>query len=164
MDRTPRRLTQGGEDVPLPGLEPEGEVRGSEPSYAIMDEVKKWPNFPPLAPYQHALQEGWTFDRSGFHRWVLLYLGEAAQTVEAKAKAYGSNSLAEMGRVFARAQEREVDDATALELGCYLYAYGKMQRVSDGILRGEAPAQDSWHDLVIYGLMALYIREHGRWP
>ena len=100
----------------------------------------------------------------GFATWITDYLGDHLNTVEAKAKAYGSNSLAEMGHMFTRAQGRTVADFVALEIGCYLYAYGKMQRVADAMIRGEQPGEDSWHDVLIYTAMALYIRDQKRWP
>lgn len=101
----------------------------------------------------------------GFHQWWLAQVDRAAPTIQRKAAEYGSNSLAEMGRMFARAQGRgRVEDAEALEIGCAVYAKGKLERVIDAMLKGKLPSADTWHDLGVYATMAQYIREHNTWP
>lgn len=102
--------------------------------------------------------------RTGFHAWWVAMADEAAPTIQRKAAEYGSNSLAEMGRTVGRFQRREVDDATALEIGCAMYAKGKMERVIDAVIQGKLPSTDTWHDLGVYSAMAQFIRAHGRWP
>lgn len=103
--------------------------------------------------------------REGFHAWWVAMANKAAPTIERKAGEYGSNSLAEMGRMFARAQGRPViEDAEALEIGCMIYAKGKLERVLDAMLKGRTPSVDTWHDLGVYASMAQYIREHKQWP
>lgn len=100
----------------------------------------------------------------GFHAWWRRQVDNAAPTIERKAAEYGSNSLAEMGRMFARAQGRDrIDDAEALEIGCAVYAKGKLERVLDAMLKGKLPSTDTWMDTMVYSAMSLYIREHGRW-
>ena len=95
-----------------------------------------------------------------FHAWV-----EAnAPMIAAKAEEYGTNSLVEMGRIFARAQGREIDVEEAIELGAFLYAYGKIQRVADAALKGKLPSYDTWNDALVYMSMAMYARDTGRWP
>lgn len=101
----------------------------------------------------------------GFHAWWSKLVDEAAPTIQRKAGEYGSNSLAEMGRMFARAQGRDrIEDHEALEIGCMIYAKGKLERVLDAMLKGRLPSTDTWHDLGVYSSMAQYIRENKRWP
>ncbi len=99
-----------------------------------------------------------------FRTWWASFVVATAPTIQAKAEEYGSNSLASMGRLWARAQGRSVTDAEALEIGCALYAYGKMQRVMDAMLVGKLPSEDTWHDLGVYATMAQFIKQEGRWP
>lgn len=100
----------------------------------------------------------------GFTAWWAAKVQELAPTIQHKAEEYGSNSLAQLGHLFARAQGRTVPEAEALEIGCFLYAYGKMQRVGDALLAGKLPSSDSWLDAGIYSFMSAYIRECGAWP
>lgn len=102
--------------------------------------------------------------RPTFHRWWVDLVDKEAPTIQAKANEYGSNSLAQMGHLFARAQGRGTTEAEALEIGSFIYAYGKLQRVGDAILQGKLPSTDTWKDLAIYSSMSLYIRETGQWP
>lgn len=102
--------------------------------------------------------------RLNFHRWWADLVDSEAPTIAAKATEYGSNSLAQMGHLFARAQGRGVTEAEALEIGSFIYAYGKIQRVGDALLQGKLPSADSWKDLAVYSTMALYIRDRGQWP
>lgn len=99
-----------------------------------------------------------------FHAWWVAMADREAPTVQRKAEEYGTNSLVEMGRIWARAQGRDVTDLEAVEIGCFLYAYGKIQRVADALLKGKSPNVDSWHDLTIYSLMVQFSREKGTWP
>jgi len=101
-----------------------------------------------------------------FAAWWRQHISEHAETIQDKAEEYGSNSLAAMGRVFMRARgdQAPYDDAEALEIGCALYAYGKMQRVMDALFKGHRPSVDTWHDLEVYSVMAQFIRQKGRWP
>lgn len=102
--------------------------------------------------------------RPNFHRWWQGMADREAPIIQAKAHEYGSNSLAQMGHLFARAQGRGVTEAEALEIGSFIYAYGKLQRVGDAILQGKLPSTDTWKDLAIYSSMSLFIRETGQWP
>lgn len=100
-----------------------------------------------------------------FAEWTRDWLEKNMPAIEAKTKAYGSNSLAEEGRLFARAGGRDnIPQAEAIEIGCFVYAYGKIQRVADAMLRGELPGTDSWHDPAVYSLMAMFTRSKGQWP
>jgi hypothetical protein len=99
-----------------------------------------------------------------FDAWWTELVAKEAPTIAAKAAEYGSNSLAAMGRLYARGQGREVGVAEALELGCAVYAYGKMQRIADSMIRGTLPSEDTVKDTMIYMAMTLFIKEHKRWP
>ncbi len=99
-----------------------------------------------------------------FAEWWGKLVQTEAPTIGAKAKEYGSNSLAAMGRLYARGQGREVEPAEALELGCYVYMYGKVQRVADAMINGKLPSMDTVLDTMVYAAMILFIREHKRWP
>lgn len=99
-----------------------------------------------------------------FHTWWVAMADREAPTIQRKAEEYGTNSLIEMGRIWARAQGRSVEDLDAVEIGCFLYAYGKIQRVADALLKGKVPNVDSWRDLAIYSMMVQYSREKGNWP
>lgn len=81
-----------------------------------------------------------------------------------KAAEYGSNSLQRVGEVLARVAGRVPTSAEALELGCYFYALGKMERWTDAVLRGEQPSTDTLLDLEVYCRMVRRIRDAGDWP
>jgi hypothetical protein len=81
-----------------------------------------------------------------------------------KAIEYGSNSLMEVGRKMGRLQGREVTEEEALELGCWSYLIGKVERWTDAVLRGERPSDDTLHDIAVYTKMAQRIRDTGSWP
>lgn len=99
-----------------------------------------------------------------FADWAADWLAEHAPKVHAKAQEYGSNSLVQQGRRYARGQDRDVGGVEAMEIGCWVYAGGKMDRVEDAIQRQDLPGRDSWHDIAVYALMVLYMRSVGRWP
>jgi hypothetical protein len=101
---------------------------------------------------------------NSFAEWWHEYIDEVAPAVAEKARNYGTNSLEQIGSLIPTARGDRADLPTSLEIGCFVYAYGKMQRVADAVLRGDSPAEDSWHDLMVYCAMALYIRHERRWP
>ena len=104
-------------------------------------------------------------DEPDFETWWINLVAEHAPTIQAKAEEYGTNSLVEVGRLYARARGRDqIEPAEAIELGCAVYAYGKIQRVIDACLKDRLPSEDTWRDAMVYAAMALYTREHGRWP
>jgi len=103
----------------------------------------------------------------GFHEWAEKWLTENIPMVEAKAREYGSNSLQRKGERYLRAlglvKHTPDNPAAALELACFQYIAEKLDRVEDAALRGLPASDDTWTDLAVYALMALYIRKHGRW-
>ena len=95
--------------------------------------------------------------------WVERAEQEIGQ-IAAKAAAYGSNSLAELGAHIARLQERTVTKPEALILGCWINVVQKIERMTDAILRGDTPDDDSIHDARVYLGMIQRIRDTGNWP
>lgn len=119
----------------------------------------------PAAAHEAAGDPTEARDEPTFRDWWVDWVEDAAPTIQRKAAEYGSNSLAEMGRTFARAQGRnQIEDHEALEIGCMFYAKGKIERVLDAMLQGRLPSADTWGDLMVYAAMASYIREFKRWP
>lgn len=103
--------------------------------------------------------------RPSFEEWWTQLVKAEAPTIQRKAEEYGTNSLVEMGRLFAKAQGwQDITEPEAIEVGCFLYAFGKMQRVADAMLKGRLPNLDSWHDLMIYSAMSNYTRTYRAWP
>ena len=95
------------------------------------------------------------------------WMGRAKQEIEnivPKAREYGSNSLAQIGHKVAQLQGRDVGEEEALELGCWIYAVGKMERWTDAVLKGHRPSADTLMDLGVYSKMAIRIAESGTWP
>lgn len=120
---------------------------------------------PPPADWEHQPDLVFETDSSDFEKWWTELVRQHAGTIQAKAEEYGTNSLVEVGRLYARARGRDpVGIAEAVELGCAVYAYGKMQRVIDALLKDRLPSEDTWRDAMIYAAMALFAREHGHWP
>lgn len=97
-------------------------------------------------------------------QWWLDRAKEEAQAVVPKAVTYGSNSLLQLGRKMAQLQGREASDEEAMELGCWVYAVGKIERWTDAVMRGERPSDDTLYDIGIYIKMAQRIRDAGSWP
>lgn len=97
-------------------------------------------------------------------QWWIERAAREAEQVTVKARTYGSNSLIQLGRKMAQLQGREVGDGEAIELGCWAYTVGKIERWTDAVMRGERPHTDSILDAHIYCLMVVRTRETGRWP
>jgi hypothetical protein len=96
--------------------------------------------------------------------WWLQRAKEEAEAVIPKAVAYGSNSLMQLGRKVAQLQGRQVDDAEAMELGCWINAVQKIERWTDSVMRGERCSDDTIYDAGIYVKMVQRIRDVGSWP
>ena len=109
-----------------------------------------------MAPY-YKLEEALT-------TWWLARAQREAEEVVPKAVEYGSNSLMQVGRKMAQLQGREVNDDEALELGCWSYLIGKVERWTDAVMRGDRPSDDTLHDVAVYVKMAQRVRDVGSWP
>jgi hypothetical protein len=83
--------------------------------------------------------------------------------VLAKLSSYGSLNfhaqcmLTLVGRPYGSMREGS-------ELAIASYIAGKLNRLLDGLSRGELPSEDSWADLSRYAMMARYVRKYGEWP
>lgn len=85
--------------------------------------------------------------------------------VAPKAVEYGSVELEEMGAALARMMGRsDLSAARRVELACWFYAMGKMQRWTAAVTRGEFVSDDTLTDLGVYTLMVRRAREAGTWP
>lgn len=85
--------------------------------------------------------------------------------VAPKAVEYGSVELEEMGATLARMMGRsDLSRARRVELACWFYAMGKMQRWTAAVTRGEFVSDDTLTDLGVYTLMVRRAREAGTWP
>lgn len=54
-------------------------------------------------------------------------------------------------------------DATRTEAGIAFYALGKAARLTGAYGEGRSPSEDTWDDLVVYGMMGRFVRKHGYW-
>src|SRR5690625_5454377 len=68
--------------------------------------------------------------------WAKLARAEIDQTIP-KATEYGQQSLINLGNQLAQLQGRQVTDAQAMELACWSYLNGKMQRFNDAVINGK---------------------------
>ena len=85
--------------------------------------------------------------------------------VAPKAVEYGSVELEEMGAALARMMGRsDLSRTRRVELACWFYAMGKMQRWTAAVTRGEFVSDDTLTDLGVYTLMVRRAREAGTWP
>lgn len=103
-------------------------------------------------------------EQQAFRNWWTEVAQRDHAMVGPKAAEYGSNSLEQMGRKMAQLQGLEVTKEEALELGCWAYAIGKMERWTDAVMRGERPSIDTLIDLGVYVTMVRRIRQYGDWP
>jgi len=75
--------------------------------------------------------------------------------VAPKAVEYGSVELEEMGAALARMMGRsDLSAARRVELACWFYAMGKMQRWTAAVTRGEFVSDDTLTDLGVVLLAA----------
>lgn len=97
--------------------------------------------------------------------WWLLTAQADMAMVAPKAVEYGSVELEEMGAALARMMGRsDLSAARRVELACWFYAMGKMQRWTAAVTRGEFVSDDTLTDLGVYTLMVRRAREAGTWP
>lgn len=97
--------------------------------------------------------------------WWLATAHQDMTMVAPKAVEYGSVELEEMGAALARMMGRtDPLPAYRVELACWFYAMGKMQRWTAAITRGETASTDTLTDLGVYTLMVRRARQAGTWP
>lgn len=120
---------------------------------------------------RHTLARCDVIARESVHELIGWWQGQAAEEAAAladKVVEYGGEGraldLIDLGRMIASIGGREVNEAEAQEIGCAMYAYGKMGRIIVAIREGRRPSDDSWYDLGVYARMAQRIRAVGGWP
>jgi hypothetical protein len=86
--------------------------------------------------------------------WWLAHAEADAEAALAKANEYGSSDLKVVGAAL----------GGEAEAGIAFYILGKAARAVSGVLEGRPVSDDTWHDIVVYGMMARRVRETGRWP
>lgn len=97
--------------------------------------------------------------------WWHKHADTAARKTIPKAIEYGSTDLEWMGAVLLGAVDSDANHpGVQVEMGCAVYALGKLLRVIAALCDGETPSVDSWFDLEVYSVMAQHAREFGRWP
>lgn len=81
-----------------------------------------------------------------------------------KGKEYGSLDLIVIGRTMREMIGIAPDVVSDAEVGIIFYQLGKVARAVSAIHSGRRPSDDTWHDIVVYGMMVRRIRETGQWP
>ena len=94
--------------------------------------------------------------------WAKLARAEIDQTIP-KATEYGQQSLINLGNQLAQLQGRQVTDAQAMELACWSYLNGKIQRFNDAVINGKQVSDDTLLDIGVYVRMIQIIRKTGNW-
>ena len=94
--------------------------------------------------------------------WAKLARAEIDQTIP-KAIEYGQQSLINLGNQLAQLQGRQVTDPEAMELACWSYLNGKLQRFNDAVINGKQVSDDTLLDLGVYVRMIQIIRKTGSW-
>src|SRR5699024_3106138 len=94
--------------------------------------------------------------------WAKLARAEIDQTIP-KATEYGQQSLINLGNQLAQLQGRQVTDPEAMELACWSYLNGKLQRFNDAVINGKQVSDDTLLDIGVYVRMIQIIRKTGNW-
>lgn len=94
--------------------------------------------------------------------WAKLARDEIEQTIP-KAIEYGQQSLINLGNQLAQLQGRQVTDAQAMELACWSYLNGKIQRFNDAVINQKSVSDDTLFDIGVYVRMIQIIRKSGNW-
>lgn len=100
----------------------------------------------------------------GLPEWWGETSADDAAAAEIKAKEYGSLDLVIIGRTMRELIGIGPDILEDAELGIIFYQLGKLARCISAVSGGRKPSDDTWHDLVVYGMMVRRIRETGQWP
>jgi hypothetical protein len=100
----------------------------------------------------------------GLPEWWGETAADDAVAAELKAKEYGSLDLVIIGRTMRELIGIGPDILEDAELGIMFYQLGKLARCISAVSSGRRPSDDTWHDVVVYGMMVRRIRETGQWP
>lgn len=97
--------------------------------------------------------------------WWEKHAKVSAERTVPKAIEYGSTDLEWMGRILlGMVKSKSSHPGVEVEMGCAVYALGKLLRIIAALCDGVEPSVDSWFDLEIYATMAQHAREFGSWP
>lgn len=123
----------------------------------LMEEITgvKLGNVPSPAPWQEDTETG---------QWLYAYIDREVGVMLQKAAEYGSVELIEAGRTLSSIMSiDDIPDSWAAENQIYMYVTGKLGRWTAAMRRGEQVSQDTIHDIFVYCLMVLKLRETGEW-
>src|SRR5699024_8540923 len=94
--------------------------------------------------------------------WAKLDRAEIDQTIP-KGTEYGQQSLSNLSNQLAQLQGRQVSDPEAMELACWYYLNGKLQRFNDDVINGKQGSDDTMLDIEVYVRMIQINRKTGNW-
>src|SRR5699024_11878966 len=94
--------------------------------------------------------------------WSKLARAKIDQTVP-RATEYGQQSLINLSNQLARLQGRQATDPEAMELACWSYLHGKLQRFNAAVINGKQVSDDTLFDIGVYVRMIQIIRKTGNW-
>lgn len=100
----------------------------------------------------------------GLAEWWSVVADSDVGPAEIKAKEYGSLDLKIIGSTLREMVGIAPDIISDEEIGMTFYLLGKVARAVSAISAGRKPSDDTWHDVVVYGMMVRRVRETGQWP
>lgn len=100
----------------------------------------------------------------GLPEWWGETSADDAVAADIKAKEYGSLDLVIIGRTMRELIGMGSGIVEDAELGIMFYQLGKLARCVSAVSSGRRPSDDTWHDIVVYGMMVRRIRDTGQWP
>lgn len=100
----------------------------------------------------------------GLPEWWVDTAHADVDAAEIKAKEYGSLDLVIIGRTMRELLGIGDGIIADAEIGITFYQLGKLARCISALSGGRKPSDDTWHDIVVYGMMVRRIREAGQWP
>jgi hypothetical protein len=79
-----------------------------------------------------------------------------------KAEEYGSYDLHVTGEVLLHAMKNPPKGVDPREVGVVFYLLGKIARAVSAYEDGRTPSDDTWHDVVVYAMMARLFRKEAQ--
>lgn len=89
--------------------------------------------------------------------WARVSEGDYDEYAE-KAAEYGSIDLDVIGHALRRLLPQDLPPGANKELGVLFYLLGKVARAISAYAAGGEPSDDTWHDIVVYGMMSRMFR------
>ncbi len=96
--------------------------------------------------------------------WWVKTVSDDFQGAVPKAEEYGAHDLEMIGWVLGFLPAERLDDTVAAEMGCWFYVLGKVMRLFADYKANRPGKADTWHDIVVYAMMARRIQYAGGWP